>query len=384
MPFGLSNTAQTFQRCIDTVLRGLDFCYAYLDDILVISQDETEHREHLKRLFARLDEYGMTINPSKYTFAKREVQFLGYTVNGNGTKPLAEKVEAILEFPKPTTVKQLRRFLGMVNFYRRFISKTASLQVLLNHLLEGRKLRSDAPIQWSTEAETAFHALKNALSNAALLAHPSSRSKLAIVVDASDFAMGATLQQQEEGAWRPLAFFTKSLSSAQRKYSAYDRELLAIYSAIRQFRHAVEGRSFAVYTDHKPITFAFRQKPEKCTPRQFRYLDLIGQYTTDIRHVNGKDNEVADALSRIEEVSTPLSYEELARSQSADRELKQLLTASDSSLQLKKVKPIGSDAEVYCDVLTDTCFFNGFFPKTGIRHDTQPGASRCKDNGKAG
>ena len=355
MPFGLSNAAQTFQRFIDTVLRGLDFCYAYLDDILVASQDETEHREHLKRLFARLNEFGMTINPSKCTFAKGEVQFLGYTVNGNGTKPLAEKVEAIIKFPKPTDVRQLRRFLGMMNFYRRFIPKAASLQVPLNHLLKGRKLKGNAPIQWSTAAETAFQALKDALSNAALLAHPSSRSKLAIMVDASDFAMGATLQQQEEGAWKPLAFFTKSLSSAQRKYSAYDRELLAIYSAIKQFRHAVEGRPFVVYTDHKPITFAFRQKPEKCTPRQFRYLDLIGQYTTDIRHVNGKDNEVADALSRIEEISTSLNYEELARSQSTDRELKQLLTASDSSLQLKKVKPIGSDAEVYCDVSTDTC-----------------------------
>ena len=171
-------------------------------------------------------------------------------MNGNGTKPLAEKLEAI---------KQLRRFLGMMNFYRRFIPKAASLEVPLNHLLKGRKLRSDAPIQWSTEAETAFQALKDALSNAALLAHPSSRSKLAIMVDASDFAMGATLQQQEEGAWRPLAFFTKSPAPAQRKYSAYDRELLAIYSAIRQFRHAMEGRPFAVYTDHKPITFAFRK-----------------------------------------------------------------------------------------------------------------------------
>ena len=157
----------------------------------------------------------------------------------------------------------------MMNFYRRFILKAANLQAPLNQLLKGRKLKRNAPIQWFAEADRAFEALKDTLSNAALLAHPSNRANLAIMVDASDFALGATLQQQEEGAWRPLAFFTKSLSSAQRKYSAYDRELLAVYSAIKQFRHAVEGRSFVVYTDHKPLVFAFQQKPEKSTPRQF-------------------------------------------------------------------------------------------------------------------
>ena len=201
MPFGLSNAAQTFQRFIDTVLRGLNFCYAYLDDILVASQDEKEHREHLEQLFAiRLDQYGMVVNPTKCVFAKSEIIFLGYTVDENGTKPLAEKIKAILDFPKPDTVRQLRRFLGMMNFYRRFIPKTANMQAPLK-LLKGRKLEHNAPIQWFAEADTAFQALKDVLLNAALLAHPSNRANLAIMVDASDFAIGATLQQQEEGAW---------------------------------------------------------------------------------------------------------------------------------------------------------------------------------------
>ena len=117
MPFRLSNAAQTFQRFIDIVLRGLDFCYAYLDDILVVSQDGKEHREHLEQLFAQFDQYGMVVKPTKCIFAQTEIRFLGYTVDG--TKPLAEKIKAILDFPKPDTVKQLRRFLGMVNFYRR-------------------------------------------------------------------------------------------------------------------------------------------------------------------------------------------------------------------------------------------------------------------------
>ena len=150
-------------------------------------------------------------------------------------------------------MKQLRRFLGMINFYQRFIAMAAELQIPLNQLLKSRKLESNAPIQWSAEAETTFQALKDALSNAALLTHPSNRANLAIMVDASDYTIGATLQRLEEGVWKPLAFFTKPLAPTQRKYSAYDRELLGIYSAIKKFQYAVEGRPFTAYIDHKRV-----------------------------------------------------------------------------------------------------------------------------------
>ena len=231
-----------------------------------------------------------------------------------------------------------------MNFCRRFIPKAANLQVPLNQLLKGQKLKRNAPIQWFAEADTAFQVLKDALSNAALLAHPSNRANLVIMVDASDFAIEAILQQQEEDAWRPIA--TKSLSSAQRKYNAYDRELLAVYSAIKQFRHAVEGWSFAVYTDHKPLVYAFPTEARKEYPATVPISGFY-QFTTDIRHVSGKDNEVADALSRVEAVTAALVYDRLAESQSSDEELKQLLNASGTSLQLKKIKPIGSDTAMY-------------------------------------
>ncbi|XP_076384356.1 uncharacterized protein LOC117225084 [Megalopta genalis] len=351
MPFGLKNAAQTFQRFMDTVIRGLDFCYAYLDDILVASGNETEHRDHLRTLFSRLQEYGIVVNPSKCVFAESVVRFLGYEVSAEGTRPLAEKVKAIHEYPKPATVKQLRGFLGMVNFYRRFIPGAATLQAPLNLLLRGRKLKGNTPVQWTSEAESALENLKTALANATLLAHPSNDSRLSIMVDASDFALGATLQQWQGGSWQPLAFCTKALSPAQKKYSAYDRELLAIYTAVKHFRHAIEGREFIIYTDHKPIVFAFKQRSDKCTPRQFRYLDLIGQFTTNIRHVSGKDNEVADALSRVETV-TSIDYAQLARSQEHDSEVEKYINASDTSLDLKRIRTIDSDAPVYCDVST--------------------------------
>ncbi|XP_076660087.1 uncharacterized protein LOC143363376 [Halictus rubicundus] len=268
-PFGLRNAAQTCQRFVDQVTRGLDFVYAYIDDFFIASENESEHREHLRILFERLNQHGVVINPAKCVFGVSEIEFLGYSVTRDGVKPLPERVEAIGEFPRPDTIKVLRRFLGMVNFYRRFISGAASLMKPLHELLKGSK-KGNSPVPWTKEAETAFVKVKASLANATMLAHPAPNAPISVVVDASDYAIGAALQQLIGENWQPLAFFTKALSAAQCKYSAYDRELLAIYMAIKRFRHQVEGRHFIVFTDHKPLTFAFKQKLDKCSPRMLR------------------------------------------------------------------------------------------------------------------
>lgn len=351
MSFGLRNAAQTFQRFMDEVLRDLDFCYAYIDDILVASIDQIEHEGHLRRLFTRLSEYGVLVNSSKCVFGKSEVKFLGYTVSASGTRPLKEKVEAIVSFSQPNNVKQLRQFLGMVNFYRRFLSSAARLQAPLNELLVGADKSGKTPIIWTSELINAFEECKRSLSQATLLAHPNPKAELAIVADASDTSIGAALQQRMGDSWQPLAFFSRKLSTAQRKYGAYDRELLAVYEAIRYFRHMVEARTFTIYTDHKPLTFAFKQKSDKCSPRQFRYLDYIGQFSTDIRHVPGKDNVVADALSRVEAISSPVNYETIARSQTDDPELQALLN-SNTALQIHSRPLNDGDLMIYYDTST--------------------------------
>jgi cleavage and polyadenylation specificity factor subunit 1 len=125
-----------------------------------------------------------------------------------------------------------------------------------------------------------------------------------------------------DNAWQPLAFFSKKLNSAQQKYNAYDQELLAVYEAVKNFRHILEARHFAVFTDHKPITFAFQQKRGKCSPRQFNHLDYIAQFTTDVRHIPGQDNVVADNLSCVESITAPPSHDALATSQESDNELR--------------------------------------------------------------
>jgi len=291
MSFDLRNAAQTFERFMDGALSDLHFCYTYIDDILVASSSPEEHYEQLKLLFERLQEYGIIINPAKCVLGQSEVEFLGYLVSGEGIRPLPERVRAISEYPRPTTAKGLRRYLGMLNFYRRCLSEAAKTLAPLNDLLRSNACGKTL-VEWSPKAQKAFDASRESLAKTALLAHPRGNAKIALFTDASDQSVGAALQQQGNNGWEPLAFFSKKLSPAESKYSAFDRELLVIYFAIKHFQHMLEARTFTIYTDHKPLTFAFQQKPEKSTPRQFRHLDFIGQFTTDIRHVSGNENVV--------------------------------------------------------------------------------------------
>lgn len=355
MTFGLCNAAQTFQRFVNTVIRGLYFCFAYLDDILIASRNKEEHLQHLKILLNRLNDYGIVINVDKCSLGQPEVKFLGYQINKDGTKPLNSKVTSLLEFKLPETVEQLKRFLGMLNYYRRFLPKAAEIQAPLLSCMKGNIKKDKTPINWTPESLKAFVTCKEQLANAALLAHPSDKAPLCLMVDASDIAIGGVVNQYKDKSWQPLAFFSRKLSSTERNYSTYDRELLAIYATIKHFREILEARNFTIFTDHKPITFAFQQANDKASPRQLRQLDFISQFSTDIQHISGKDNVVADALSRINNISSislasSLDYKLIAKLQENDKELMQL-KQSKNGLKLLDVKT--HDAIVTCDVSTE-------------------------------
>lgn len=231
----------------------------------------------------------------------------------------------------------------------------------LHDMLKGAK-KGNTPVAWNDAGEQAFNEIKLELSKVTLLAHPKPEAPLNITVDASDTAAGAVLQQFVNNQWQPLAFYTKSFSSAQRKYSAYDRELLAIFLAVKRFKHHIEGRNFFIVTDHKPITFAFNQKSDKCSPRQFRYLDYIGQFTTDIRHIKGIDNHVADALSRIESIAQAVDYKSVEREQKSNAELNEILQTNSTNLNLKKINFPELSVALYCDITNDTV--RPYVPKT--------------------
>jgi hypothetical protein len=352
MSFGLRNAAQTFQRFMHTVLLGLEFCYVYIDDILVASKNEEEHLKHLRTVCERLASFNILINCNKCVFGQREIRFLGHIVSASGIRPTPEKTDAITNFPRPETAKQLRQFLGLINFYRNFIPKAASLQAPLHAVLTP-KTKSKATINWTPEMAQAFTDCKQSLSTATLLAHPIIGVDLALSTDASDFSIGACLQQRVNNDWQPLAFFSRKLTPAQTKYSAYDRELYAVYAAIKYFRHMLEGQTFFILTDHKPLTFAFAQKPEKCTPRQFRHLDFISQFTTDVRYVPGPENIPADTLSRIGSISSAGDFRALSMAQENDAELQELLRPdANTGLRLEKITIPGTNLTLYCDTTT--------------------------------
>lgn len=350
---GLRNAGQTFQRFIHEVLRGLDYCFPFIDDVIVASKDEEQHRQHLRHILQRFEEYGLTINPSKCVFGQREVVFLGYTVSADGIKPPEEKIKAITDYPKPTTIEQLRRFLGMINYYRENTPNAASIQTPLNAYLHNSKRKDKTEIIWTKEASEAFTKCKKAIQDATILAHPHHAVPLALMCDASNHCAGAVLQQYVSNKWQPLGYFSKKFSEAQTKYSAYDRELLAIYMAVKHFRKTFEGRPLTIYTDHKPLTFAFTKiSGNNETPKRTRQIIFISEFTTDIRHIKGENNVVADALSRIEAIGCPVSFDYtlLAAAQDKDSTIPSLL--EQANLQMRKVTLPTSSEQVYCECST--------------------------------
>lgn len=353
--FGLCGAAQTFQRFMNEILGDLPFCYVYLDDILIFSKNEIEHKEHVRAVLKQLNEYGLTIQTSKCVFGVSELSFLGHLISEKGTKPLPNKVEPILNYPQPQTVKDLQRFLGVLNFFRRFLPKIAQHQVHLTSYLKGAKKNDKTKLEWSKEAELDFKNCKELIANAVLLAHPKPDAQLILQVDASDFALGGTLSQIIDENLQPLAFFSRKLTEAEKNYSAYDRELLAAYAAIKHFRHMLEAREFSLFTDHKPLTFAFQKRSDKCSPRQARQLDYISQFTTNVYHIKGSENILADALSRINAICmpNPIDYDEIAQAQQTDSELKHLLENSEV-LKFKELNLPDCKKPLFCDISTGT------------------------------
>ena len=227
MPFGLKNAAQTFQRLMDTVLQGLTCTFVYLDDILVASSSEQEHLQDIRSVCNRLQDPGLVIKLEKCLFGLKSLAFLGHQISHFGSTPLPSKVKAIEDFPKPSTVKGLQEFLGMINFYHRFISHAASLLLPLHCALQKSTPRQ--VLSWTTEMDNAFTSIKAALSEATMLSHPEPEAHISLTSDASEQAVGAVLEQYVQGVWQPLAFFSKRLRPPEKKYSTFDRELLGLY-----------------------------------------------------------------------------------------------------------------------------------------------------------
>lgn len=361
MPFGLRNAAQTFQRFMNEVMQGLNFVYVYIDDILIASKNEIDHKKHLRLVFERLSNHGLNLRATKCIFGMPSLDFLSHTISDEGIVPSKNRVEIISQLPSPTSLKKIQQFVGMVNYYHRFIPQLAKMLTPIYKHMSVFQRDSKTKFTWPDECNMAFNEIKNALSNVVLLAHPLDTAKVNITTDASNVAVGAVLQQYQQDGWHPLAFFSKKLSTAEAKYSTFDRELLGIFLAIKHFRYYVEGKEFTVFTDHKPLTTALMSKTER-SPRQARHLDFIAQLCSDIRHISGKMNVVADYLSRIDEsensvIDSVIEIKAIIELQKTDEELKSIIATANDSNKKSTVKfefinlPL-TDNRIWCEVST--------------------------------
>jgi len=359
MPFGLKNAAQTMQRFMDNITRDLPFVTVYIDDILIASSSVEEHRDHLRQLFQRLCDHGLRIHPAKCLLGVEELDFLGHRISAAGITALPQKVEEISEFPLPQTVKQLRQFLGVVNYYRRFFPSAASKLQLLTNMTQGCSGKSTKKVEWSEESKQAFQNIRKEIRNLVSLAHPVPNARTILSTDASATAVGAVLQQEINGKITPIAYFSKGLDQAQQRYSTYDRELLAIVLAIKHFSYFLEGRSFVVWTDHRPLTSALNRNSNGINPRVARHLAFISQFDCIVEHVKGEENNVADALSRgvfnINPVSASVGYDEIAAAQTTCRELEQFLNPEkNTGLKIQPQTLEGTSLRLWCDTTFHT------------------------------
>lgn len=353
MPFGLKNAAQTFQRLMDSVLQDLDCAFVYLDDILVASSSAQSHVDDLNAVFHRLRHHGLVIKLEKCLFGVTSLNFLGHRVSASGSTPMPSRVDAVKEFPKPGTVKALQEFLGVLNFYHRFLPNIAATLHPLYQALKTSKPRQ--ALSWTDEMNQAFLSGKQALADASILVHPCADCSIALTCDASDVAVGAVLEQYKNDRWEPLAFFSRQLREPEMKYSTFDRELLGVHLAIRHFRYMLEGRQFVIYTDHKPLVYAMSKATDLWSARQQRQLSAISEFSTDIRHISGKKNIVADCLSRAvtttNAVSLGIDYTALAAAQQSSADV-QAYTTAFTSLKVVKTNLSDEGPELLCDIST--------------------------------
>ena len=259
--------------------------------------------------------------------------------------PLECRITAVSDFPVPTNKVCLQRFLGMINYYLCFMPRLA---YKLHPLHDAIKVKRQV-IEWTTKCQSAFLQL---ISSGECHPPPSSNAKTSITVDASDRAVGGKLEQFLDGLWCPIAFFSRKLTNTERKYNAFDRELLAIFLSVKHFRQHIQGRQFTIFTDNKPITIAFASATERAlsSPRQTRHMPFISEFSTDVHDVSGKDNVVADALSRtdISAVFLPtINYRQMAADQATSDEIV-AFKISITGLGFDNVQ--FNDCTILCDV----------------------------------
>ena len=345
MPFGLTNAPATFQRLMATLFAGQEwsFVFVYLDDLLVVSKSIEEHVEHLGKVFQRLEEANLKLKPQKCKFAQEKIEYLGHTLTAEGVCPNDGKIQAVIEFPRPQTIKEVKSFLGLVNYYRRHLRNLAVIARPLTALT--RKGKCPNQVDWTEECEKAFNKVKELLTHAPMLHPPDLSKPFFLSTDASERGFGAVLEQEGEDKKRyPIAYASRQTNPAEQKYAPTELEVAALVFAVGHFEVYLLGNKVTVYTDHQALVSAFVSHLKSQTRGLLaRWYLKLSRFLPqlELQYKPGNQNTAADALSRapvrncdVRAVTT--SDEEdgtlvrVCTEQKKDRELSQLINYLES------------------------------------------------------
>ena len=299
MPLGLRNAPMSFQMLMSQVLKGLNwkFVLCYIDDILVFSPNFTEHLEHLGEVFQRLREANLTLKPSKCSFAVDKVIYLGHVITKEGVSVDSNKTEKVNSFPAPKSQKELKGFLGLCNYYRRFVKDFSKICIPLNRLLKKEQSKRFAAGDWTPECQDAFEQLKNALTTAPVLAYPDMNKPFVLSTDASGYAIGYVLGQLDSsGREHVIAYGGRALRPDERKWTVTELECLAVIVGIETYKHYLSQHKFKVFTDHKALQWLDNIKNP--TGRLGRWAMKLQEHNFEIVHREGGRNQNADFMSR--------------------------------------------------------------------------------------
>ncbi|KAL5475306.1 hypothetical protein EMCRGX_G027394 [Ephydatia muelleri] len=310
LPFGVASAPAIFQRSMESLLRGIPGVCGFFDDILVSGPSERDHLCNLEKVLSCLEESGLKLKLSKCSFLLSSVEYLGHRISAAGIQPTEDKKKAILQAPAPKNVTQLKSWLGLLNYYSKFLPNLSATLAPLYDLLKSQRSWS-----WESSQQVAFSKAKELLTSASVLVHYEPDRELVLACDASEYGVGAVLSHHfEEGFDRPIAFASRTLAPAERKYSQLDKEALAIVFGVDKFHQYLYGRHFTILSDHKPLQYLFavdRPIPQMVSPRVQRWALTLSAFDYTISFRAGKLQGNADALSRLplqhspEEVPTP-------------------------------------------------------------------------------
>jgi len=295
--FGLTNSPTTFQAIMNDILRDLintGEVAAFMDDVLVGTEEEERHDEIVEEVLRRMEENNLYVKPEKCTWKVREIDFLGLVMRSEEIKMQEKKVVGVLEWPRPKTVKEVQKFLGLANYYRQFIKDFAKIAKPMHNLV-----KKDKKWNWGSEQEKAFKQLKKVFTMQPMLVALDLDKEIRVEADTSEYATGGVLSMKcEDRKWRPVAFISKSLNEVERNYEIHDKEMLAIVRCLDEWRHLPEGaqNKFEIWSDHKNLEYFMSS--QKLNRRQVQWALYLSEFDFMLKHVPGSSMGKADSLSR--------------------------------------------------------------------------------------